>query len=274
MRVFISADIEGVAGVVSPEQLGPGGFEYAQFRELMTEEVLAAVEGARAAGATDFVVADSHGNGLNLLVDRFPDDVELIRSWPRPLHMMQGVESAVDAAFLVGYHTAATNPAGVRAHSFSSAHLAAVELNGEPASEARVNAAIAGHFGVPVVLVTGDDAAVAETQAFLPGVEGVAVKRALGFHSAATRTPAVARRLIRDGARRALERRGEIAPFHVPAPLRLDVTFKNYRPVELLEYLPGVERTAARTIRFEGGDVTEVSRFLQFILKYEPGLTP
>ncbi len=274
LHVFISADLEGVAGAVTPEQLGPAGFEYARFREFMTEEVLAAITGAREAGATRIVVADSHGNGQNLLIERFPNDVEIVRSWPRPLHMMQGIDSTFHAAIFVGYHAAATNPQGVRAHTFSSANLAAVELNGIPASEGLVNAAIAGHFGVPVVLVSGDDAVVAETRALLGEVEGVVVKRALSFHSAATLTPAAAREEIRLGVRRALGRLGDFRPYRVEGPIRLDVTFKNYRPAELLEYLAIVERPAARTIRFTGGDMLEVSRFLQFILNYEPGLSP
>lgn len=272
--VFISADLEGVAGAVTPEQLGPAGFEYARFREFMTEEVLAAVEGAREAGAGRIVVADSHGNGQNLLIERFPDDVEIVRAWPRPLHMMQGIDSGFDAAILIGYHTAATSLAGVRAHTFSSAHLAAVELNGIPASEGLVNAAIAGHFGVPVVVVSGDDVVVEETRALLGDVEGAVVKRALGFHSAQTKTPAAARAEIRGATRRALGRLDDFRPYRVEGPVRLAVTFKSYRPAELLEYLPMVERPAARTIRFEGADMVEVSKFLQFILNYEPGLSP
>lgn len=274
LNVFISADLEGVAGVVTPEQLGPSGFEYQRFREFMTEEVLAAIAGARDAGATRIVVADSHGNGLNLLVERFPNDVEIVRSWPRPLHMMQGIDSSFHAAIFIGYHAAATNPQGVRAHTFSSANLAAVELNGVPASEGLINAAIAGHFGVPVVLVSGDDVVVRETRELLGDVEGVVVKRALSFHSAATRPPAAAREEIRTAVRRALGRRSDFRPYRPEAPLRLEVTFKNYRPAELLAYLPIVERPAARTIRFTGRDMVEISKFLQFALNYEPGLSP
>jgi D-amino peptidase len=274
LNVFISADLEGVAGAVTPEQLGPVGFEYGRFREFMTGEVLAAIEGAREAGATRIVVADSHGNGQNLLIERFPDDVEIVRAWPRPMHMMQGVDSTFHAAVFIGYHAAATNPAGVRAHTFSSANLAAVHLNGVAASEGLVNAAIAGHYGVPVVFVSGDDVVVEETRAMLGDVEGVAVKRALGFHSAQTMTPAAARERIRAGVRRALERLGDFRPYRPEAPITLDVTFKNHRPAELLAYLPIVERREARTVRYRAGSMPEISRFLQFILNYQPDLSP
>jgi len=115
LKVYISADMEGVAGAVSGEQLGPAGFEYQRFREFMTAEVMAAIEGARAAGATEILVSDSHGNGQNLLIERLPDDVRVVRSWPRPLMMMQGIDSTFDAVILLGYHAGTTNPAGVRA---------------------------------------------------------------------------------------------------------------------------------------------------------------
>jgi D-amino peptidase len=276
LAVFLSVDLEGVAGAVTPEQLGPGGFEYQRFREFMTAEALAAIEGAREAGATRFLVADSHGNGQNLLIERFPDDVEVVRSWPRPLGMMEGVDGGFDLAFFIGYHSAATNPEGVRAHTFSSANYAAVVLNGRPLSEGGVNAAIAGHFGVPVGLVTGDQAAVQEMVELLGEVEGVVVKEALGFHSARTLTPAAAQARIREGARRAVERalRGEFRPHRLDGPPVLELTFKNYRPAEILSYLPVVERPASRTIRYRAADIPELSRFLQFVGNYQPGLSP
>src|SRR6185436_18404567 len=103
-RIFISADMEGIAGVVTNEQLGPPGFEYGRFRELMTEEVNAAIAAAREAGAVEFVVADSHGNGQNLLVDKLPRDVTLVRAFPRPLGMMQGIDETFDGVVFIGYH--------------------------------------------------------------------------------------------------------------------------------------------------------------------------
>ncbi len=274
VRVYISVDLEGVAGAVTPEQLGPDGFEYQRFREFMTLETLAAIEGAREAGATHFVVADAHGNGQNLLIERFPDDVRIIRSWPRPLHMMQGVEEGFDAAFFIGYHSAATNEEGVRAHTFSSANYASVVLNGRPVSEGQWNAAIAGHFGVPVALVTGDDATVAEMEELLGAVEGVVVKEALGFHSARTLTPGAAQAAIREGARRAIERLDEFEPWRLDGPPELELTFKNYRPAEVLAYLPIVERAGARTIRYRADDMVEMSRFMQFVGNYRADLTP
>lgn len=273
-KVLISVDMEGIAGVVTGEQLGPPGFEYERFRLFMTNEALAAIEGARAAGAAEILVVDSHGNGQNLLIEKFPKDVQIIRAWPRPLAMVQGVETGVDAVLFIGYHSGTTNPQGVRAHTMSSANLADMRLNGVSVPEAGLNAAIAGHFRVPVAMISGDDAAVKEAQALLGPIEGAVVKWAYGFHSARTLTPEASCALIRDTAKKAVERAGQMKPYLVAAPVTLDVRFKNYRPSEVLSYLPIVERTDAHSIRFKGKDMVEVIRFLEFMLQYEPGLAP
>jgi D-amino peptidase len=273
-KVYISVDLEGIAGVVSGDQLGPPGFEYERFRGFMTDEALAAIDGARAAGATEFVVSDSHGNGESLLLEKFPKDVTVVRSWPRPLAMMQGIDETFAAAIFVGYHSSTTNPQGVRAHTMSSATFADVKLNGLSVPEAGLNAAIAGHFGVPVVMITGDDAIVKEAQGLLGNLETATVKWAYGFHSARTLTPAASCEKIREAARRAVGRLKDFAPYRVREPVELDLRFKNYRPAEVLAYLPGIERTDAHAIRFRGKDILEVMRFLEFVTNYEPGLAP
>lgn len=274
LKVYISVDMEGVAGVVTADQLLPTGFEYERFRGFMTGEALAAIQGARDAGATTIVVSDSHGNGENLLIEQLPSDVTLVRSWPRPLMMMEGIDSSFGAAVFIGYHAATTNPAGVRAHTISSADFAAVELNGVAVPEAGINAAIAGRFGVPVVAISGDDIAVHESQQLVNGIEGAIVKRAISFHAAATMTPAAAQVVIRNAVRAGVQRRASIKPYVLPTPIRLDLTFKNYRPAELLTYLPGVQRMSSHTIRFTGRDIIEVSKFLEFVTNYQADLAP
>src|SRR5687768_15222956 len=117
MKIYISADMEGVVGVVTNEQLGPQGFEYTRFREFMTQEVNAAIEGALAAGATEIVISDSHGNGQNLLIEKLPRNVLIVRAWPRPLMMMQGIDETFAGVIFVGYHTGTHDPKGVRAHT-------------------------------------------------------------------------------------------------------------------------------------------------------------
>jgi D-amino peptidase len=240
----------------------------------MTQEVNAAIEGAVEAGATEIVVSDSHGNGQNLLIEKLPKDILLVRSWPRPLMMMQGIDETFAGVIFIGYHTGTTNPQGVRAHTISSARLADIRLKGVSVSEAGINAAIAGHFNVPVIMVSGDDAVVKETTALLGDVEGATVKWAAGFHSAKTMMPEGAYQLIREKAKRAIVRIKDFQPHKLAPPIQLDVRFKNYRPSEVLSYLSIVERTDAHSIRFTGKDIIEVSKFLEFIMTYEPSLEP
>src|SRR5215470_15642644 len=183
LKMYVSVDMEGVAGVVTGDQLGPQGFEYERFRRFMTDEAVAAVRAAKEAGATEVVVADSHGNGESLLIEEFPKDVRIVRSWPRHGGMMAGVDASYGAGLFIGYHASTTNPKGVRAHTFSSADFTRVALNSVPVTEAEFNAAYAGALGVPVVFASGDDAAIAEITARLGEMETVITKKSLGFHS-------------------------------------------------------------------------------------------
>jgi D-amino peptidase len=274
MKIYISADMEGIVGVVTAEQLGPQGFEYGRFREFMTDQVRVACDAAFEAGATEIVISDSHGNGQNLLIEKLPKNVTLVRSWPRPLMMMQGIDETFAGAIFIGYHSGTTNPQGVRAHTISSARFADVQLQGVSMSEAGINAAIAGHFNVPVIMVSGDDVAVKETTALLGDVEGAVVKWSYGFHSARTLMPDAANDLVREKVKKAISRIKDFKPYKLKPPIRLDVRFKNYRPSEMLSYLSIVERTDAHSIRFIGKDIVEVSKFLEFIATYEPGLEP
>src|SRR4051812_15304861 len=276
LKVYISADMEGITGVASADQLGPTSFEYGQARQWMTAEVLAAMAGAREAGATEFVISDSHGNGQSLLIDRLPSDgsVTIVRSFPRPLGMMEGIDSSFAAVIFVGYHTSTSSLTGVRAHTMSSALLTRIAINGTPMSEAGINAAIAAQFGVPVVMITGDNEIVAESKQRFGSIEGVAVKRAIGFHSAATMTPEAGQALIRQHAKTAVSRRAEMRAYTMTKPLTLEVSFKNYRPVELLGYLSNVHRIDSHTIRYMARDMIDISKFLEFVTNYDPTLTP
>lgn len=274
LKVHISVDMEGVAGVVSNDQLAPGAFEYERFRNFMTRETVAAVTAAQNAGATEIVVADSHGNGENLLIEQLPSSVRVIRSWPRRLGMMSGIDSSFDAAIFIGYHASTSNMSGVRAHTFSSGRLTRVALNGTAVTEGAFNAAIAGHFGVPVIMMSGDDAAIAEVRSLVGNIEGAETKKALSFHSAETLTPEASCQLIAQKVRAALERRKDFKPYRLTAPVTLDMGFKNYRPVELLGWLRGVERIDSHTIRYRGQNILDISDFIQFLTYYDFNLEP
>ena len=266
--------MEGIAGVVTADQLLPGGFEYERFRRFMTDEAVAAVQGAKAAGATEVVVSDSHGNGESLLVELFPKDVRIVRSWPRHGEMMAGLDSSFGAALFVGYHASTTNPKGVRAHTISSAHFTRVALNGTAVTEAELNAAYAGAAGVPVVFISGDDAAIGEVTSRLGPMESVVTKKNLGFHSAESLTPAAACEKIYQGALAAVAHRDQRKPYVLAAPITLDISFKNYTSAEIVSYLRSVERTDSHSIRFVGHDIAEVMDFIVFLDYYNPDMTP
>jgi D-amino peptidase len=269
LKVLISVDLEGIAGVVTGDQTGPEGFEYERFREFMTAEAIAAVEGARAAGATEILVADAHGNGESLLIDRFPADVRLIRSWPRPLSMVEGVDETADAVVFIGYHASASNPRGVLAHTISGRSLTRLALNGEPQSEGSWNAAIAGHFGVPVVMISGDDAVIAEVRGVIGNIEAAEVKRAISTRAANSMTPQAAAALIRERTQRAIEQRAKYKAFRLRGPVEVELSFSNRRHAELLAMLPMFERSDAHSVRFRAKDMVDASRVVEFIGEYD-----
>jgi D-amino peptidase len=273
-KIYISVDMEGVAGVVTPDQLAPGSFEYERFRRFMTDETLAAVQAAKGAGATEIVVSDSHGNGENLLIELFPNDVRIVRSWPRHGLMAAGLDATFQAVMLIGYHASASSVTGVRAHTISSASYTRVALNGQDVSEGEWVAAQAGAFGVPVIFASGDESATLELKQRLGDIVTVETKRSLGFHSALTLTPQESVARIGAGASTAMARLGKFKPYVLSKPVRLEVTFKNYMPAEVLSYLRNVERVNAHTIRFVGRDMDEVTDFMEMVGSYRVDLSP
>jgi D-amino peptidase len=269
-KIFISVDMEGVTGVVQPPQLGPSGFEYSKAREWMTAELNAAIAGAKAAGATSFVVADSHGNAQNLLIDQLPDDVRIVRGFPRPLSMMQGIDGTFAAAIFIGYHASEMTPGAVRGHTFSSAKLLGVTLNGTEVSEGMFNAAIAGHYGVPVLFVSGDRLAVEQMEKAIPGITSAVVKEPFGYHSALTVTPARGQEMIREGVRSALVKRIAIPPYQMKTPIELEVGFKLTIDAEVASYIPGMSRVGAHTVRGTFPDILQISRLMRVVTSFEP----
>jgi len=275
LKIHISVDLEGIAGAVTGAQLGTGGFEYQRFREFATAEAVAAVEAAFEAGATEVLVADSHGNGQNLLIEKFPENVKVIRSWPRKLGMMQGIEEGgFDGAIYIGYHSSTNYMSGVRAHTKSSASLTGVKLNGVVAGESYFNAAIAGEYGTPIIMISGDDAAVQEAQDGIGDIEGAVVKWDYSFHAAKSLHPAASRKLIAEKVKAAIARIEDFKPLKLEGPITMDMSFKNYRVSEMLAYLPQFERIDSHTIRYVGPDMIDVSTVATFITGYSLELSP
>jgi len=241
----------------------------------MTREVAAAAQAAKQAGATEILIADSHGNGENLMPELLPTDVRVIRSWPRPGNMMAGLDDSFDAAMLLGYHASTDNPRGVRAHTFRSALFTHVAIDGKPISEGSFSAALAGRFGVPVVMVSGDDVMIAELHGQIGDFEAAEVKKSLGFHSANTLTPQASYALIAVKVKAALARRADFKPVKAfDGPFALELSFKHYTMAEVVAYLPGVERTDAHSIRFRARGLDEALGFLTFLDNYDQDLKP
>jgi D-amino peptidase len=267
-KVFISVDMEGITGVVQPAQLGPEGFEYQRAREWMTGEVNAAIAGIREAGPAEILVCDSHGNGQSLLIDKVPEDVRIVRGFPRPLEMMQGLDDTF-AAMFIGYHASEWTPGAVRGHTISSARLLGVRLNGAEVSEGIYNAALAGHFGVPVAFVSGDRLAVAQVQQVAASAEGAIVKEPYGYHSANTVTPARGQAMIREGAKRAMAKIGSLQPYRITTPVALEVGFKLTIDAERAAFVPGLARSDAHSVKGTFRDMVEVTRLLQVLTSLE-----
>ncbi|HXO17641.1 MAG TPA: M55 family metallopeptidase [Candidatus Dormibacteraeota bacterium] len=253
--IYISCDMEGTAGVCSWKQCDPSdAHEYPVFREHMTREVRAAIDGARDAGARRITVNDSHWSMRNLLLDGLPpdEDVRVISGAPKPWSMMQGLGGGADAAFFTGYHAKGGDCATL-AHTYSEA-IYSVAVNGTRCSEALLNAALAGSYGVPVVLVTGDRTIVEETTLAMPWAVGVAVKDAVGFSAVNSLTPNAAREAIRAGARQAVGRIAQARPFVFDAPFELTIETAQVEHADFIELMPGFERLGGRAVSFRSDD--------------------
>ena len=267
MRFLISVDIEGVAGVVDSQETQPGSPEYERARRLMTEEANAAVRGVLAAAPdAHVIVADGHGTYRNLLPDLIDRRVRLIRGKPRRFAMMEGVDEDVDGVLLVGYHGRAGTAPSVLAHTFSDA-IDDVRLNGVSVGEIGLNAALAGHFAVPVLLVTGDTSVHDEVSGLLPQTTTVVVKRALGQRAADSVHPEEARRLIADAAEHAVAHHAEgPAPFEVDAPLELEIDLSGADATDRGLTLPRVTRRGTRTVAYSADDVLDAFRTVRAVV--------
>jgi D-amino peptidase len=262
MRVYISVDMEGIAGVVHEDQTNPVdprcAGEYARFRKLMTGEANAAVEGALAGGGTQVVVNDSHWDMRNLLPEELHEAAELLSGGPKRLSMLEGIDAGFDAALFIGYHARAGTPRAILDHTIMDA-VRDVRLNGESVGELGLNAALAGAYGVPVALVSGDRATAEETRALLgPGVETVIVKDAVSRHAARSVAPAVARRLIREGVAAALSRPHR--PWVPPSPSTIEVDFTFSYQADYAELVPGSHRPGPMTVAYAHADFCELFR--------------
>ncbi len=253
MRVFISADIEGVCCVVNQDSTGPEGKSYDQGRRQMTAEVNAAVCGAFAAGATEVVVNDSHGGMNNILPRDIHRDAQVILGTPKPFMMMEGMSADFDAAMFIGYHARMHSP-GILSHTISGGVVSNVWVNGILCGETGINAGLAGHFGVPVVLVSGDDCLAREATGLLGPIEAVMVKHAITRSSAKNLHPERAVELIRAKSEQVLRDKPTVKPLVFGTPVTMRLELQNAGMADAACFLPGSIRVDGRTAEFTGSD--------------------
>jgi D-amino peptidase len=266
LKVYISADMEGIGGVSTwDKQSSPKGADYEKFRRLMTLEVNAAIAGAYDAGSTEVLVSDSHWDGQNIDPELLDRRVRMVRAWPRPLGMMQGIDESFDAVAFVGYHASEGQANAILAHTESGSRIFEVKLNGVTVPEAGINAAIAGDFGVPVVFLSGDQTIGEEARRLLGPIETAAVKTAGGFFSGTMLHPEECQRLIREGVKRGVEKRRQLKPYRLSRPVKLEVTFKNTVQAEVVSYFQGVDRPRGNVIVYTAHDMLDASRFFSAI---------
>jgi D-amino peptidase len=246
MKVFISSDIEGTAGVVDWEQVRGPGVEYEIGRRLLMNEVNAAVDGAVQAGAGHILVNDSHRTMFNLRPGELHHNASYLSGRHKPLYMMEGLDETFDAIFMLAYHGSIGAERAILSHTYNPGAVWEVRLNGVAVGESALNALVALHHRVPVVLITGDDATADEARQFLPEVETVVVKRSITRTAAESLHPDRACELIRDGAARALAGPKPLPAIELPATL--EITFLTADMAEMATWIGGVKRTGPRTV--------------------------
>ena len=259
MKIFLSSDMEGTAGVVDWEQCVGEGAEAVAGRRLLLDEVNAAIAGAIAAGATEIVVNDSHSRMRNLPAQELDGQASYISGSHKPLYMMQGLDESFDAVLFVSYHGSVGAPAGL-SHTYNPRAVSEVRLNGTVTGEAGINALVAAHHGVPVVLVTGDRCACEETAALLPGVHTAVVKEPVSRLAAHSLHPTRACALIREAAEKAVATAAQADPPPLGPVATLEISVRTTDIAEAATWVRGVQRAGPRQIVIGGDDLLSVYR--------------
>jgi D-amino peptidase len=273
MKILIAADMEGISGVVSWDQVNPVHPEYARFRRIMTGDVNAAIRGAFEGGATEVVVSDGHNNGRNILVEELDARARLNSGSPAPLSMVQGVDQGVQGVIFVGYHARIGAQNAILEHTWSDERVANTWINGQLFGEIGLNAAVSGHFGAPVLMISGDQTACAEAAGLLGPVETVVVKVASGRMAAECLPPGVAQERIQAGAARALSRlKNGQAPqlLRVATPITLAIEFVQSEMADRAAILPGAQRTARR-VEYTAPDMVTIYAAFRTLLALARG---
>ena len=255
MKIFISADIEGIAGVMRPEQCSPGHAEYQLARGLMEQEVNAAIDGAFAGGATEVVVADSHAQMTNLRAENIDPRARMVQGKPRGLSMVEGIDQQpFDGLFFIGYHSAAGEP-GVLAHTINGRAFWRIHINGKVMGESDIYAAAAAEQGTPLWLVSGDDQLQGWIAEHYPSVDYVCVKRAISHTCAESISPLAAQNAIRAAATAAVQRARQVSTTRLTAPYEMKLQASKPVLADLFCLIPGVTRIDGVTVSYRAEQI-------------------
>ncbi|MFB9235804.1 M55 family metallopeptidase [Plantactinospora siamensis] len=265
MRVWLSLDMEGVAGVVDWDQCRPGNPAYALGCELLQAEVNAAIEGAMAGGATEIVLNDSHGRMANLDPRRIAGAAQYLSGRHKPLYMMQGLDDTFDAAFFIGYHGSISGRPSTLSHTYNPEVFTAARVNGREVGESGINALVAEHYRVPIALVSGDRVTWEETEPFAPGAVPVITKESITRGSALSLHPDESCRRIAAGARAAMAAvaSGRVSLPGIARPAALELDLATTDMAEVATWARGAVRAGERTVRIEGEDLLGI--FTSFV---------
>jgi D-amino peptidase len=263
MKLLIAVDMEGITGVVHWDQVTPGLPDYPRFRQLMTADVNAAIEGAFEAGADEIIVTDGHEQGLNILIEELDPRARLNSGNNTALAMVQGADQGIDGALFVGYHARAGSAHAVLDHTWSSRIVVDVMLNERGVGEIGLNAAVCGHYGAPVLMVSGDQTACGEARDLLGSIEVAVIKQAVAHMSAECLPPEISQEKICEAAARAVARlrAGDApAPFYPAEPVRVTIEFVNSAMADGASLLPGASREGGRLVIFTAPDMPAAYR--------------
>ncbi len=265
MKIYISADIEGVTGVTHWDEADRLKPDYAEFREQMTAEVVAACEGAMQAGATEIWIKDAHASGRNLIASRLPKQTRLIRGWSgHPFSMVQELDDSFTALLMIGYHSRAGSNANPLAHT-NSGKIARVSINGREASELQIHAYAAAFVGVPLVFVSGDEGICEEAGQLIPGIGSLAVKRGIG-NACINLHPHLALEKISAGVQRALQEDVSRCNLTLPGKFTVEINYKEHAIARKASFFPGAVLKGSHAVLFESQDYFEVLRLFSFVL--------
>lgn len=271
LKVYISADMEGISGIVHSEQVTTEGHDYNIARKWMAEDVNSAIEGAIEAGAEIILVNDSHGSMRNILPNDLHPKASLISGSPKPLSMMQGIDSSFSACIFIGYHSKAGTTSSILDHTYSGASIFSIKINGVEMPELGINALVAGYFNVPVIFVSGDSEVCRQAKSILGDkIVTVAVKEGYGRTSAKLLPMDEARKRIREGVKLALEKLNEMKPFKMNPPYNFEIEFLYSSQAEMAELIPMVKRVSSRGVSYTSKDFIEGFKLMRALIALAP----